>query len=103
VRAALTSHCRRATGNARKTLAERCVRTLRDVYSGQLATAAVADMPVGWPPPFVAAPEQAPGGTRISGPGLWLDRAERLAYSERETPTVMHLNEEDLRQQPTDR
>ncbi len=34
-----------------------------DVYMGLLATAAVADMPVGAPPPFAPALEQAPDGT----------------------------------------
>ena len=34
---------------------------------GLLATAAVADMPVGAPPPFASALEQAPDRTRTSG------------------------------------
>src|SRR5438270_12924678 len=46
---------------------ERLSRRLGRVCMGLPATAAVADMPVGAPPPFVSALEQAPDGTRTSG------------------------------------
>src|SRR5438270_12797109 len=46
---------------------ERLSRRLGGVCMGLPATAAVADMPVGAPPPFASALEQAPDGTRTSG------------------------------------
>src|SRR5947209_10912212 len=54
-------------GNAFGTPLERLSRRLGRVCMGLPATAAVADMPVGAPPPFASALEQAADGTRTSG------------------------------------
>jgi len=50
-------------------------RRLGGVYMGLPTTAAVADMPVGAPPPFASALEQAPDRTRTSGATAWLEPA----------------------------
>ena len=53
--------------NGTGTALRRFGRRLGGVYMGLPTTAAVADMPVGAPPPFASALEQAPGRTRTSG------------------------------------
>jgi hypothetical protein len=59
-------------------------RRLGGVYMGLPTTAAVADMPVGVPPPFASALEQAPDCTRTRGHGLARPR-RRLPQSEPRT------------------
>src|SRR5436309_7489738 len=58
--------------NAIGTPLERSPRKLSHVCMGQPAAAAVVDMPVGAPPPFASALEQAPVGTRTKRGLAWL-------------------------------
>ena len=68
------------------------------MYLGQLATAAVADMPVGAPSPCASALEQAPDRTRTSG--AWPGSALTASAVE-ELPASM-ITAEGGRPDPTD-